>query len=301
MAKVMLTSLLLNNKESIVLYVLTDDVTEEDIKEMKQFLCDISLIDIHIINIPDSYKNFLVQEKLGRWPIQVYYRLFAPWLLPIEEDRALYLDADMIVDGDISDLYNINLDSFCFAACEDKHVANNLVKNQAFYNRLCLSNTAMYYNSGLILMNLKEIRKRFSLNDIKILIESDKYSLVYPDQDVFNILASDQCKTINYRVYNLICIWDRQTKEDYQKILEGTRIYHFGGESIHKPWEYVYIGDFRDVFWKYAERTKSKEARRRFYIINNLYRLYYCPRIKIYDPFIRKLKSKIKKVLGYER
>ena len=87
---------------------------------------------------------------------ETYYRLLMPWILR-DEDRALYLDVDMLIRGDLDPLYNADLGKNLIAAVQDSWPA---ARRKAM-KRLELHDD--YYNAGVQLMDLKGIRDRWNV------------------------------------------------------------------------------------------------------------------------------------------
>ncbi|MBR3992941.1 MAG: hypothetical protein IKI92_03650 [Anaerotignum sp.] len=60
-----------------------------------------------------------------RYPVEMYYRIFAAQYLPEELDRVLYLDPDLVVIGSLENLYSMEMDDAFFAAAS--HVMEDTV------------------------------------------------------------------------------------------------------------------------------------------------------------------------------
>ena len=85
----------------------------------------------------------------------MYYRLFAARYLPTEIDRVLYLDPDIVVNGNLQELYDTPLNGYLFAAAT--HVREIMRKINVL--RLGMHEDGTYINSGVLLMNLKLLRE----------------------------------------------------------------------------------------------------------------------------------------------
>lgn len=84
-----------------------------------------------------------------------YYRLLIPFLLP-NSPRALYLDADTLVLKNLSQLWSLELGKSAAAAVQDYiSCISEAVANWQDFN---LDPTAPYFNSGVLLINLKRWR-----------------------------------------------------------------------------------------------------------------------------------------------
>lgn len=121
----------------------------------------------------------LVSEN--QFSIEIYYRILIPWLLPDSVDRALWLDSDIIISGDIAPFYHLDLVEHCIAACEDGGCINRKTRGQD-NDRLGLDGKHRYFNSGVLLMNLNLIRRRFSQEEVCTLAVRIREKLIYGQQ-----------------------------------------------------------------------------------------------------------------------
>ena len=86
-------------------YIFSNDVNYDDLDVYKNYFNNND--HFHIINIDES--KFRDAKVTDRYPLTIYYRIFAAKFLPNTLDKILYLDPDIIVKGDLSSLYNIDL------------------------------------------------------------------------------------------------------------------------------------------------------------------------------------------------
>jgi len=143
-------------------------------------------------------ENPFVGYEYSRWSPVIWYRLFAHRVFG-DIDKLLYLDSDTLMCRDISELFNTDLSGYCAGAIRDLapindpyHPTGITVKN--FAKKYL--NDGPYYNSGVLLLNLAEIRKNENL-----LFET-KIPLVYPDQDLLNAAFVGKIKSLPLK-YNL--------------------------------------------------------------------------------------------------
>ena len=110
-------------------------------------------------------------------------RLFAD-MIPNMPDKLLYLDIDMMANGDISNLYNTNIEQYEYAAVREKY-GSKLIRSD-------------YINAGMLLMNLKKIKETGLLEKARNKIKTTK--LLFADQDA--IYWSTSSKLLLSRIYN---------------------------------------------------------------------------------------------------
>lgn len=249
---VMLTSLFRNQPDAdIHVYLLHSDLTESDQTYLLSLAKEYSQ-NIHFLFIDQS----LFSDKLpttSSWPLEAYYRLLLLNLLPLEVERILYLDVDMIINKPISKLYFTGFENSYFCVCRDMGVSLPLsdIRNEIFKEHI--SNSFTYFNSGMMLWNIKELRSKYSFNDYMDLAQRLNFQILAPDQDLLNFMHWNQVKFVDEYQYNLFSKLAYNNGVRYQDVLSETTIVHFAGM---KPWEGEYVHyDIEQLWWDYAKLT----------------------------------------------
>ena len=251
--RVALFSLLMNNPgEAFHIYLAGDGFAQEDWDGLDA-LCARFGAALHPVSIDERW--FDGAPTLRYYSRAMYYRLLAAQMLPESLDRILYLDPDMLVIGPLRALYDTELGDHLYAAS----IHRGLVDLSTPVNRIRLStqDAEGYFNSGMLLMNLPEIRKSVHPQEIFSYVEQNRALLVLPDQDVLNglygkrILELDE-KRYNYdaRRYNEYLLAS-QGEADMDDVIANTRILHFCGRR--KPWNKAYVGRFGVLYKHYMQ------------------------------------------------
>lgn len=227
-------------------YILHSDLHLED----ERHICDAvdERITCHFIPVPTQLFEDFPESK--RYPVQIYYRLAAPHVLPKDLDRILYLDVDTVVINSLESLYHIDFEGNYFAACT--HTKAFLEKFNQF--RLKTEKDVPYINTGVMMMNLPLLRKHLDLGAIREYGLEHQHLLVLPDQDILTALYGDKVKIVNTLLYNLS---DRVLtfhnadplgghKLDLEWVRENSVVIHYFGKN--KPWKDNYRG-ILDVFY----------------------------------------------------
>ena len=203
--------------------------------------------EINFINVNekvDSIADDLSYRLRDYYSNSIYYRLFIPSLFP-DYDKALYLDADIVVIDDISKLYFEDLGDNLVGAITDDVVNTNdtFVK----YATVALGIDAKeYFNSGILLMNLKEFRKENIEEKFIHLLSTYNFNVIAPDQDYLNYLCRGRVKYLHKG-------WDRMALiEDKNFDNKDLHLIHYN--MFQKPWNYHNI-PYENYFWEYAEKT----------------------------------------------
>lgn len=239
-------SLLDNNREeSVSIYIFSLGITKDN-EQSLQTICDSYKKKIFFIKA-DSYIEKLRRSNLNtyRGSYSAAVRFGISELLPEKIDRVLYLDCDTLVVGNISALYNYNLKSKTIGMCYD------CIRNER-KKRLNFSFNEPYFNSGVLLIDIKKWKSNQYENIFLTRFDSIKDICYLPDQDGINILfkegicplpfaANILSQTLFYN-YEGNCLVYKQSsdfwysKAEFELGLENPMIYHFCGHSFIRPW-----------------------------------------------------------------
>ena len=259
---VLLNSISYSNKEEkFNIYVLNKNLDKDDLENITINLDpkNFSVIDV---KIPDSeIDTFPVIEK--RYPVEIYFRLFASDYLPSDIDRILYLDCDTVVINDLKELYNMDFEDNYYIAAT--HISKVLHKFNEI--RLNIQEDEPYVNTGVLLINLKELRKIDVKDKIIKFIEKNQKRLLLPDQDIIVSLFGNKIKLIDELKYNLSEIaWykfninNSKNKITLKWIIKNTVIIHYCGRN--KPWNREYIGSLDCFYNKILKQIKKNKPKK---------------------------------------
>ena len=147
-------------------------------------------IAFHYIN-PDIFKN--APHNNHSWTELVYYRLLTPVILK-EYDKAIYSDVDVLFKGDLSDVYNLNLDGYEIAAVPvEKNKESGMICHTYFPEN---KNDKIYISSFLV-MNCALMRKENTVDKFFDVIKNVNKRLRFFDLDTMNI-ACDKFMPISF-------------------------------------------------------------------------------------------------------
>lgn len=169
-----------------------------------------------------------------------YYRAFIPMLFPIYK-KAIYIDSDVILRGDIGDLFDVELGDNAVAAVIDPKVTEIKEFRDYVDNALGIPHSE-YVNSGVQVMNLRQMRKIKYLTQMTDLIRKFDADLVAPDQDYLNLILRGQ-------ILPLPAVWNAEPVKDLPR---NIKLVHFN--LFNKPWHYKDVPCER-IFWNAAKGT----------------------------------------------
>lgn len=231
--------------------------------------------DIHFIDMKNAFSDLKMQISHITSP--TYYRLLAANILPQKYEKCIYLDVDVCVCKDLSELYNIDL--------KDDYVAGviapiYLTNKKKHCERLNLPNIDNYINAGVLLLNLKKIRQD-NLTTKFVAFSNKNYES--QDQDVINVVCFNYIKRLELK-YNFMTkyeknnVWETLIKEKIltnQEVNDAHKkfvIIHYA--DVVKPWHTVNTV-FDKVWWSYAWKTPYFKKRNYFVSIMKIpYNLY---------------------------
>ena len=177
------------------------------------------------------------------YSISIFYRLFIPNLFK-KYDKAIYIDADTVVLDDIANLYNMPIEDDLLIAVPDMVINDSNTFHR--YSEIALGIPyKQYINSGMIVMNLKEMRKEKIEQKFIYLLLKYNLEVCAPDQDYLNILCKNKIKYIGEE-WNKMPDFGKRFKE------EELHIIHYN--MMRKPWHYEDV-PYSDVFWRYAKKS----------------------------------------------
>jgi lipopolysaccharide biosynthesis glycosyltransferase len=178
----------------------------------------------------------------GRYPLEIYYRLFASELLPSGLERVLYLDPDIVCLHSIASLYELPFRDALFIGAT--HAFPALQKFNEL--RLNMMPGTPYLNTGVLLMNLAGLRKEVNAENVVSFLDRHRVKLMLPDQDILAGLFGGRLREVDAITYNLsdryLHQYNRRTplKIDLEWIRNNTVFIHYCGRN--KPWRKGYAG-----------------------------------------------------------
>ncbi len=224
--------------------VLNTGLLQENIDKVKEneregFVIDFVDISKSLENIKSRFKN------VYHFSIVTYYRLFIASLFP-QYDKIIYLDCDLVVLGDVSELYNYDLKGGIIGAAPEMFVQSTAEFREYAERALGLAPDD-YVNAGVLVIDLVEYRRN-KIEDkfVKLITEYD-FDLLDPDQAYLNYLCRGKIEVLPNG-------WN---KEPMPIPCEGEKnIVHYA--LYKKPWQYDDVID-GECFWSYAKNSHFYE------------------------------------------
>lgn len=250
-AAVAIASLLENNKNiNIHIHLFCIDVTDTNYQRICN-TCQLYNTPIKRYNITnDILKSF---KDPGNYSLATYLRLFVSSLIPSDISKVLYLDCDLIINGSIKELWDINITNYAAAGVLDCTLSHKIIHNYIGYDYI----KDGYVNAGVLLINLDYWRKNNTEQNLITYVI--KYKPKLNDQDAINAVLNKKIKFIHPK-------WNTHSgyfafpplvpKEHYKYIKElrkSAKIIHFTGPA--KPWFAECVNPYKDLYYRYIKQT----------------------------------------------
>lgn len=247
------------------LIILHRDISKDNQDKIFKQTSKYNNYSVRFANVKQYFddKDLFVDQHLS---LETYYRLAIQDLMP-DYDKILYLDSDLIVNDDISKLYDLNIEDSIIAAAKDIDVIGQIKTNpeEKKYIRaeLELNDPFAYFQAGVLIINLSQLRKQASVKRLLRIAQSKRWKC--HDQDVLNHVCKEKVYYLPQR-WNVLMNWKNnhdermnllkktpmQLYEEYSEARKAPAIVHYAG--YQKPWNEPGC-DMAEYFWKYARET----------------------------------------------
>lgn len=237
-------SIVSHSDSDFMFYILQNDISDKNKKIMTDYVKslhqNIEFIDVDMQKIDGGNKYFTF-SKNRITPIAMA-RIVLPNVLK-NVDKVIYLDADLIVNIDLAELYNIDMGNLSTGMC------TNISSSGSKLNEFKKG----YFNSGVILMDLKKWREQKISEKLVGYLQAhseqfiydrktnNRAKYLYPDQDLLNLVLEG-------KIYKLNQKWNNQTikgKSTYD--LTKPCVIHYVGPV--KPWHAIYAKNIQTKYY----------------------------------------------------
>lgn len=233
-------SLLFNLEKKINcnIYILDSDLTDKNhlfLKRLEKIFLNSKII---FINVDESkYKKY--PDCL--WTRQTYFKLDIPRFIP-DKDKILFLDPDIIVNWDISNLFEIDMKNYALCAVPEWPRAIRYVKD------FWLPFSYQPINAWVMLLNCKTLREKGYIDKFFEFLDENISKIKLYDQDVFNCVLFKHIKYLSPK-YNSLNVPLYMCWSWYNPIIT-----HFAWWKDSKPWKAENCAHpFKDRYYLYRK------------------------------------------------
>lgn len=204
-------------------------------------------VEIRFENVSEYLET--IHDKL---PIRDYYtkttyfRLFIAEKFP-EYEKAIYIDSDTVVLGDVADLYAYDITDYYVGAAHEQAMVQEDVYG-TYVEKVMGIDRNQFFNAGVLLINCEQFRRQKILEQFGDLLHIYDF-VVTQDEDYLNLICKDH-------VFFLPQQWNMELFGELGAPEETFRIIHY--IMVSKPWHFE---DCRckEYFWRYAKKTPVYE------------------------------------------
>ena len=248
--------------------VLQRNISYEHRLAMEGYLTRYPNSKLRFYDVTDLVSGYDLATNNAHISMETYYRFLVQKIFE-GYDRVLYLDSDLVIRGDVSELFNVDMGDSLVAAVRDVDYLGNLnmpdgKRLEYTRNTLGMSDPYAYFQAGVLVLNTREMRKLHTVSEwMEIVSKSD---FIYDDQDILNA----ECQG---RVHYLPAEWNvmhdcagrvakvftwapNEVFDAYNASRTNPKIIHYAG--FEKPWVNSDC-DFANVYWTYARMTPFYE------------------------------------------
>lgn len=262
------------------LFILDGGLADESAARLMQSWRDPRLAVEWLRPDVDLVRDLPVSDHIS---LAAYLRLLMPSLLPADVRRVIYMDADMLVRRDLGDLWNEPLDGWSVLAAQDlaapfldsssslpnfERVNRHLAAAWpvANYRELGLPRDGMYFNSGLLVVDLDRWRRERTADAVLDCLRTHRQHVLWWDQYALNVVLAGKWRPLDRRwnqgahVYQYPSWADSPLDaETFARVRRDPWIVHFCSPS--KPWQYFCPHPYTRAWRTCLRRTAWRDWR----------------------------------------
>lgn len=223
-------------------HVLTTDLDKSYEEKLKSY--ESEDVKIEFISLRETLTKIKVKFHLrDYYSIETYYRFFIANMYP-QYDKVLYMDCDIVVLGDIAELYNNDISNLYLAASPEEVMAEVKVFGDYVEKALDVP-VPEYFNAGIMVMNLAEFRKDNIEKKFFEMINRFRFR-VTQDEDYLNVLCKGKTKILDLG-------WNKTAFKNDKFDDKNLKLIHY--KINWKPWKNRNVL-YEEYFWNYAKKTE---------------------------------------------
>lgn len=255
MLSIVMSSLAGNTNAVVRLNILDCGVTADNRSRLDEFSKHFDNLIIRWITVDLDGEMSVFPERF-HITRATYARLLIPEVLP-DLRKVVYLDTDVMVCGDVKELFDVDLEGFAIGAVWEDYMEEN-GNNAEHLRRLKMGKKHKYFNAGVLLLDLDKWRRDGVFNEIMDMVPYVINDLKFMDQDLLNKYFECDYKLLHEK-YNITA--PRARKHYRNGRLYECIVRHFEGGK--KPWlvhplipdikKSNYIG--KKMYWNFVRGT----------------------------------------------
>ncbi|MDO4179395.1 MAG: glycosyltransferase family 8 protein [Phascolarctobacterium sp.] len=260
---VVIASVMKNTAARNVCFYLLSDGIDEDKKEKIQTTASSFGAQVEIIELSglSLFDDLFTSGHISK---AAYFRLDIANLVSASVKKIIYTDVDLVVRGDIEELWSFDMQGKPLAAVPDLGIMSSTRLMKQKHDILGIKTEDNYFNSGVLIIDVEAWRKgEYAKSVIELAASGD---LPHHDQDALNKVFYGKWQELPISwnvippVYNLFfkLLKSSKFRDKALKAKRDMRIMHFAGR--YKPWEFAKQTCFNNEYYDYLSLTAFKDA-----------------------------------------
>ena len=251
----------LSKDRKLCLYILDGGIRESNHRRITESL-DPDRVAIHWVKPESRHLDAIAKRCENNYPISAYHRLLLPQLIPNNITRVIYLDSDLVVLGDLAELWEMEFGDHCMLAAQDaanRHLLFPEHLDHLHLDRDGVTDQDKYLQSGVLVIDLEKWRAQSITDDVVEFIATHP-QLPFPDQDALNLVLIKKWGELDPRWNQLPVVHDfpswqesPYTEQQFAATVNDPLIIHYG--SRPKPWQRHCSHPQRARFYEYLDKT----------------------------------------------
>jgi lipopolysaccharide biosynthesis glycosyltransferase len=225
----LLTSIFYNNKGTIFdIYAIATGISAHQKQELSDY-AQANSATIQYYEINQAYVTSFATSSDPRYGLAAFYRLLLPGMLPENVSKVIYMDIDIIVVGNLSELYDIDI----------AHVPVAAVPDPVEWDRpdLGIANRADYFNSGVLLMNIPLWKEQKVSERAIDFLKKYPEKATYVDQDALNAVLINNWLKLDDKFNFTYRVVPFESRKSLRALIKNKIIIHYNQST--KPWHRV--------------------------------------------------------------
>ena len=235
-------SILCHNTE-VDFYILNSDIAPEWFKLLgrKMEVVNSTIHNVHLDK--ELFEGYKTGPHLN---YASYFRFFATEV--VDSDRALYLDSDIIVTGDLTSLFKIDFKGHYIGAVDDVYAYEGRKSG---------------FNSGVLLMDVAKWKEHSIVNRLLELAAEKNQAVHLGDQSILNIYFEDNWLALDETYNYMVGVDIYRLGQECERLDDNPpAIVHYA--SHDKPWNTYSISRLRELWWTYRDLDWTEIISRKF-------------------------------------
>lgn len=214
-------------KEEVRVHILYKEIAQSILQDLDNLAQQTPNLELHFHLLEDQQFS-TIPIRTEQFPIESFSRFLLPELLG-HLDRILYLDVDILVHGNLMEVFQTDLEEFAIGAVVEADIFKYY---QWYLDSLGFGPNDAYFSSGVLLMDLDKMRQNGATNQLVTMAIDKARDYKFPDQDILNLYYKGNFKQLS-PAYNYTDV----RKQNKELATDEIIIEHFNGDI--KAWHAI--------------------------------------------------------------